>query len=336
MNKGYYSRVFCLLVVLSILILIPSCTYDYFEDETNYVVYIPKVDKDKRTDTYSIEDLSIFIYNDGLHKEKYSHSPFTENARSMSGNFNFRLYPGPYSVYCFTNVQDTHFQDLNTYSEARFDLQKSTDGTYMEPSAIYVDYMNPTIQFPGPVLTDTALFERKYVGRICVAFKNLTKLSSSLTQSNIKKIEIEASGVGVVQYLSALKDSVSTRSARNSATDIMQLSANIFDPEYKDFEFGVQNYYFPSPDLSAEGRGGEPIVLKISFIGHDDKALTGVFTVAVADRTNKPIILHMNETLVVEVDGNDIQILSLDDPEKWNSQIQEEKPSGPGEGGIGV
>jgi len=335
MNKGFYPQVFSLLAVLSVLLLIPSCTYDYFEDETNYVVYVPKADKELRTETYSIEDLSIFIYNDGLYKEKYSHSPFAENARSMSGNFNFRLYPGSYNVYCFTNVEEVSFENLNTYNEARFDLQQLTDGTYEEPSAIYVERKTPTITFPGPVVIDTTLFERKYVGRICVAFKELTKLRPFLTYNNIKEIQIEASGIGVTQYLSALTDSVNTRSSRNNVEDKMWLIAETFEIEYKDFDFGIQNYYFPSPDLSVEGRENEPIVLKLSFVSQSGDILY-IQSVRVADKTGKPIVLHMNETLVVEIDGNNIQVLSLDDPEQWNPQIEEEGNSGPGSGGIGV
>ncbi|HMM03129.1 MULTISPECIES: hypothetical protein [unclassified Dysgonomonas] len=331
MNKRYYLQFF----YLPALLYLSSCTYDYFEDETNYEIYVPKADKNIRTETYSIEDLSIFIYNDELKKERYSDNPFSENARSRLGNFNFRLYPGSYNVYCFTNAQGTLFQDLNIYSQARFDLQQSTDGTYKEPSAIYLEYRTPTINFPGPVVSDTAFFERKYVGRICIAFKNLFKLDASLTYTNIKKIDIEASGVGVTQYLLALKDSTSTRSSRNSTSDIMRLSGKTFDVEYKDFEFGVQNYYFPSPDLSGEGREREPIVLKLNFIGQSDNTLS-VLTIPFTDKMGIPIVLHMNETHIIEVDGNNIQIMRLEDPEKWNPQIETEENSGPGGGGIGV
>lgn len=335
MNKSYYSQTFCLLVVLSALLFIPSCTYDYFEDETNYVVYVPKADKDLRTETYSIQDLSIFIYNDGLKKEKYSHSPFAENARSLSGNFNFRLYPGSYNAYCFTNVQEISFQDLNTYNEARFDLQRLTDDFFQEPSAIYVEHKAPTINFPGPVVSDTALFEHKYVGRICVAFKDLTELDPSLTYANIKEIEIEASGIGTIQYLSLLTDSINTRSSRSTIEDKMLLKSKVFDVKYKDFDFGVQNYYFPSPDLSAEGREHEPIALELRFISQSGDMLSNL-TIPIADKTGTPIVLHMNETLVVEVDGNNIQILKLDDPEDWNPLIEQEGDSGPGSGGIEI
>lgn len=335
MNKKYYSQFFYLLAVLPALLYFSSCTYDYFEDETNYEIYVPKADQSIRTETYSIKDLSIFIYNDELYKERYSYTPFTENPRSKLGNFNFRLYPGTYNVYCFTNLEDILFQDLNTYSTARFDLQKSTDGTYYkEPSAIYVEYKTPTIQFPGPVVSDTAFFERKYVGRICIAFKNLYKLESSLTYTNIKKIEIEASGIGVTQYLSALTDSVNTRSSRNDASDIMRLSAETFLVKYKDFEFGVQNYYFPSPDLSGEGYV-QPMELKLTFFDQSGNAVS-FLKIPFIEKTGIPIVLHMNETRIIEVDGNNIQILKLDDLEPWNPIIEDEDDSGPGGGGIGV
>ncbi|MBB4035330.1 hypothetical protein GGR21_001219 [Dysgonomonas hofstadii] len=333
MNKRYSSQVLYLLVISLVILLVPSCTYDYFEDETNYEIYVPKADKNLRTETYGIEDLSIFIYNDVLQKERYSHNPFSENARSLLGNFNFRLYPGNYNVYCFTNVQDIYFQDLNTYSEARFDLKQSTDGTYEEPSAIYVDYKNTTINFPGPVVSDTALLESKYVGRICVAFKNLTEVNSQLTKANIKEVRIEATGIGTTQYLSKLTSIDLTRSSRKTPGDKMKLVSTVFDLEYKDFPFGIQNYYYPSPDLTEEEYQNIPIDLTLSFIGLSGETIYEM-SIAVVDKAKNPLVLHMNETLVVEVDGNNIQILHLDDIEDWNPQIEVEGGSGSGSGGI--
>lgn len=333
MNKEYYLRFSCLLLVVCTLLVVSSCTYDYFEDETNYVVYVPKADKDMVTETYRIEDLSIFIYNDALYKERHSTSPFGENPRSRVGNFNFRLYPGNYSVYCFTNLENFHFENLHTYDQAKFNLEQHTDGTYKEPSAIYVDYKDPTINFPGPVVTDTAFFEQKYVGRICVAFKNLSRVDPSLTYANVKEVKITASGIGVTQYLSMLTTVSDTRSSRNSTNDRMRLTAGTFDIEYKDFEFGIQNYYYPSPDLSGEGRDYEPISLMLNFVDHSDNILSSL-TVDIVDENNVPIVLHMNETLIVEVDGNKIHVLRLDDPEAWNPQIEVEEGSRPGEGGV--
>lgn len=333
MIKKYYPSRFYLLVVLFNLSVYSSCTYDYFEDETNYVVYAPKANKEIRTQTYCIEDINIFIYNGDLKKERYSQSPFAENARSLFGNFNFRLYPGNYSVYCFTNMGETRFYDLSLHSLAKFELQQYADGFYKEPSAIYGENKTPVIHFPGPLVSDTAWFDAKYVGTIGLAFKNLTKINPSLTPNNISKIEIEASGVGVVQYLSALTNTENTRSARYSENDKMRLVSKISDINYKDFDFGIQNYYFPSPNLSAESRENEPIYLKLNFIGANDNVLASL-EIPVIDKRSEALVLHMNETLIIEVDGNNIQILRLQDPEQWNPNIEPEGNSGPGSGGI--
>lgn len=212
-------------------------------------------------------------------------------------------------------------------------MGKNADETYYkEPSAFYMDHDNPTIHFPGPVVYDTARFERLYVGRICVAFKNLSKIENSLTYSNIKKIEITASGVGVTQYLSAVSDSVNTRSARFSTDDEMKMIAEPFSVQYKDFEFGIQNYYFPSPDLRGEGRESEPIRLRLRFINQNNQSISSL-NISVVDSNNTPIVLHMNETLVVEVDGNNIQVVRLAKPADWNPVIESDDGSSPGSNG---
>lgn len=334
MNKGYYSRGLSLVAILSLL-LVSSCTYDYFEDETNYVVYVPKADKELRTDSFQIEDLSIIICNgERIVKERYSFAPFAESGRSIRGDFNFRLYPGPYNVYCFSNMKETPLQDMDSYSQAWFGLTKADDGFYKEPSPIYLDYLTPTIEFPGPTLIDTAWFEKTYVGRIGVVFDNLEQINSALTKTNIKYVQIVATGIGVVQHLSAMTTWNDTRSSRNDPSDKMLLSSELMNPQYKHFTMGIENYYFPSPDLSEEGVN-EPIVLQLSFIGHDDKPIASL-ELAVVDSQRNPLILHMNELIVIEIDGSKVQVLHVDNPEDWNPTIVKEGNSGPGGGGIEI
>lgn len=333
MNKESYSWALSLVSVL--LFFLSSCTYDYFEDETNYVVYVPKANKNLRTETYKIEELGISIYSgDRLDKERYSCHPFSENARSAMGNFHFRLYPGNYEVYCFTNTQKVNFYEQGVCSRVGFCLQQSADGTYQEPSVIHVERLTPTILFPGPVVTDTVRFERRYVGCICIAFKNLTQLNPELSDNNIKEIEIEASGIGVNQYLQVLSDSVSTRSSCLGKEDKMRLTSVPFPLEYKDFQTGIQNYYFPSP-ASSGNADDDYILLKLRFKGHNNEVLS-VIEIPVVDREGRPVVLHMNETLVVEVNGNNTQVLSLGGPEQWNPLIEQEPGSGTGSNGTEI
>mgnify|MGYP000928640119 CR=1 FL=1 len=325
MFKRYFAFRFISLLALCSTIL-PACTYDYFDDESNYVVYVPKADAEKVIDSYSIEDLAIYIYSEDLQRERYSFSPFEEDARAVIGNYHFKLFPGFHSVYSFTGLSNLTFTDLNTQSTARFDLQKNTDGYYLEPSAIFLEYATPTILFPGPVVTDTAHFERPFTGRICIAFKNMSSLHSSLTANDISKVEIEATGIGTTQYFSQITDSVSTRSSRFSSEDKMLLSSVVYENPYEDFEFGLENHYLPSPALGTK----EYISLQLRFINNQNMEVYSMF-VDLADETRNPIILHTNETIVIKIDGDKIHIISLDNPADWES-IMGGGSSGPGSG----
>ncbi|MDR1501826.1 MAG: hypothetical protein LBT43_05160 [Prevotella sp.] len=335
MTNRIYSGL--LYFILSVCICFaPSCTYDYFEDESNYVIYVPKADMNTRTDTYKINDISIFIYNSNLEKERYSSYPFEDNARTRVGNFNFKLFPGEHSVYCFTNISGVNFSEIDAFSTARFGLKQNEEGYYEEPSVIFLESMKPFIHFPGPVVTDTAWFEKKYVGRICVAFKNMTNLNSSLTFSNIKKVEILAKGVGVTQYLSQIEitDPLDTRSSRNSIDDKILLTSQLSENPYPDFDFGFDNYYFPS--LSPVDGVTEPISLQLSFLDENNDIIS-TLAIDLIDRvTGEATILHMDETILVTVDGNNIQILRLEDPSDWNSDIESGGNNTPGGGGTEI
>lgn len=334
-NIHKYTIRLCFSSILICLCLLSSCTYDYFEDETNYVVYAPKADVNKRTETYKVDDVRIFIYNTDLEKHRYSLNPFEDNARTTVGNFNFKLLPGLHPVHCFSNFPGIEFSEIESYNTAKFSLQKSENGYYKEPPVILSEYLEPNIHFPGPLVMDTAWFEHKYVGRICVVFKNLERVDSKLSIDNIKQVELVASGVGTVQYLSNISDSLNTRSSRNNPSDKMLLTTKLYKDPYPGFEFGFENYYLPSPDLSSEGNSSEPINFEIRFIG-DNNTIISTLHIEVIDDNQQPIVLHMAETLIVKIDGKDVQVLTLKDLLDWNTSIEKGEDNTPGGGGTEV
>lgn len=320
---------YCLSSILALVCILQSCTYDYFEDESNYVIYVPKADENVRTDIYKVDDVDLLIYsNESLQRQRHSVSPFDENARSRVGNFNFKLFPGQHYAYCFSNSSSVDFADTQSFKTSHFKLQQLTNGSYKEPGGILLDNKSPFIHFPGPVLTDTAWYERKYVGRICVAFKNMANLNPRLTYDNIKQIKVEAEGIGTMQYLYQITDSINTRSTRLSANDKMELTSKLLKNPYSGFDFGFENYFFPSLSETTN----TTMVLNINFLDGNGASLYKI-SVGVVDRLNasEPMILHMNQTLVIKVDGNDVQIIELGDPQNWDSQIQEGGGSSPGE-----
>lgn len=325
-------RLFLLFVFISICLL-SSCTYDYFEDETNYVVYVPKVDVNNITDTYKVDHVRIFIYNQDLEKHRYSLAPFDENPRTKVGNFHFKLLPGVHPVLSFSNINAIEFSDIESYKTSKFTLQQAEDGSFKEPPVIMSDYFEALIRFPGPLVRDTAWFEHQYVGRICVAIKNLEMVNPKLTLKNIDKVEVVAGGVGTVQYLSQISDSINTRSSRMSPSDKMQFTAKLYESPYPGYEYGFQNYYLPSPDLSSEGNPSEPIYFDLTFRDANNQIIDKVH-IEMVDDNYKSVVLHMAQTIVLTVDGDKFKVLQLDGLEHWNTDIEVVKDNTPGGGGI--
>lgn len=336
------TNLFYLVSLFAFIFISSSCTYDYFEDETNHVVYVPKADVNKRTEDYNVGDVKILIYNlSTLQRERFSISPFEENPRSRVGNFNFKLLPGEHKTYCFSETSSIQFFNQDAYNTAGFGL-KSTDNTkstleinYQMPSALLLDLKYPKILFPGPVVIDTAYFEHKYVGRICVAMKNLTRIDPSLIYENIKKVEVLATNVGTKQDLSLITDSVETRSSRYSVNDQILMTTKLYKNPYEGFDLGFENYYFPSLDGTFDELPKDlAIGLNIRFYGADDNILQTLHVDVVdSSKGYEPVILHMNETILVKVDGNNVTILRLGNPEPWDENVRPGEDQTPG-GGV--
>ncbi|HBG41775.1 MAG TPA: hypothetical protein DDW85_10280 [Porphyromonadaceae bacterium] len=308
------------------LLFFASCTYDYFEDETNYVVYAPKASSELMTDDYRIEDIHIYVYKETLQKQKTASYPFQENTRMKFGNFNFRLFPGSYLTYCFANTADIHFYDMETYQDAAFGLQESESNEYRYPDSLALfstELKPPVIDYPAPLKTDTAYFNKRYSGRICVAFEKLTKLNPFLTYSNISEVKIEATGTGTYQRLSLLTDSVNTRSSRYSSSDKVKVRSNLYEKPYGDYDFGIDGYFFPS--INEEESGSTiPISLTLDFLDRNGVSIHA-FSISVTET------LHMNQTIYLGTDGLSTLVLDIGGPEQWDPEIV------PGDdGGMGI
>lgn len=311
------------IILLSGLASLPSCTYDYFEDETNYVVYAPKAHSELITDDYRIEDIHIYIYNsETLHKHKKAAFPFQESARMKQGNFNFRVFPGSYSVFCFANTDGMNYSEMSPWQDAAFGLPELDNGEYHYPasfSSLSVELLNPDIIFPGPVITDTAHFHKRYSGRICVAFKELTNINPLLTYNNIGNIVIKATGTGTHQPMSLLTDSIHTRSNCYTDSDQVTMDCPLYENPIANYSLGTDGYFFPSVS------DGRPITLTIDFIDKNGVSIHE-FPINVTET------LHMNQTIYLGTDGLSVVILDITAPEQWNSEIISDDDQ-PGSGG---
>lgn len=304
------------------LIFFASCTYDYFEDETNYMVYVPKANAELITDEYKIEDIHIYIYNDdALANLKIASFPFTENTRMKRGNFNFRLFPGSYDAFCFANTGGIGFYNMVSRQEGGFGLSESDSREYHYPGSLAsfsVEFINPRVDFPGPLVTDTAYFNKRYSGRICIAFEKLSNFNPLLTYSNIRNIKVEATGTGTYQNMELLTDSIHTRSSSYTSSDKVMMEFTPYENPFEDYEFGIDGYFFPS--LS----DGRPISLMLDFVDYNGNSLLS-FRIDVVET------LHMNQTIYLGTDGISTMTLDITAPEQWDPDIV-----GGDDGGMGL
>ena len=80
------NRLLIVFTGVIIQLLLASCTYDYFKDETNYQVYVPEVVDNK------VSDCRVLVYDETgvLVGARYEAAPW-KDPRMRAGLFSFRL-----------------------------------------------------------------------------------------------------------------------------------------------------------------------------------------------------------------------------------------------------
>lgn len=301
MRKQWLLIVFFTACIASIFSY-TACTYDYFEDETNYIVYIPEV-KDK-----TVDGCRVMVYNkSGLLVGNKSTETSTTDAKISLGLFTFRLPVGDYKVYCYANTNEVAFSDEGSYETSALNLcSNETGDTYLQPSDIFFDILEHTVQHPGILVSDTAAIER-YVGRITVRFKNLP-----FNITNLANIELLAQGVATRQYLK--HDTLTTYIADG---DVMKHTDELSTISLSGGVLEVDHRYFPSVENAYQ-------TLDFKFFDSSG-AQVGRIPVGVADPdTNIPMRLYYGKRLIIEVDRyliSTIQLVGWDEDIKTGGNV---------------
>lgn len=281
-----------------------SCTHDYFEDQTNYQLFVPEV-LDK-----SVSDCRVLVYDQSgaLAGERYAGAPFDDDTRIASGLFAFRLPPGRYTVYCYVNTAGVEFDSPGSLASACFRqirLEEAEEPeAHSQPSDVCWEKLAPDVTFYG-LTTDTAVLER-YVGRVTVRFRNFPHPVAGIARSRLC-----ASQIATRQPLAA-----DTVTARDTEMDCM-LSVDPLAPQSQDFE--VEHLYFPSLE-------GVPMDLRFRFLGSGGE-FRAEMPVELRDKaTGEPLRLGPGQRLVVEVDGYTVIRTALvgwdEDIESGDTDIQ--------------
>ncbi len=296
-----------LFTLVTTLLWFTSCTYDYFEDETTYQVFVPEVLNN------TVSDCRVLVYNTtgALVATRYAAYPdWNKDPRMATGLFSFKLPPGEYDVYCYTNTDSLRFVEDHHIESSAFVLKEHPFDAnyYVSPSDIhYQKYEAVVVKHPGLLVTDTVDLKR-YTGRITVRFKNFPA-----DASRIKNVQLRAEGVSVMQYLKEHESVASrlTTTSRQTESDRMyhldalpvQTSADILEVDHR---------YMPSIENVL-------MTLNYTFLANDGLTVIHV-PVDVKDKdTGQPLRLMSGERIIIEVDSYTVVNIGI---VGWDEDIQ--------------
>lgn len=280
-----------ILIVLftGIVLLLAACTYDYFDDETNYQVFVPEILN--RT----VGNCRVMVYDESgeLVSSRYAVAG-DDDPRMGAGLFSFRLFPGKYKVYCYTDTDNVLFTEEEHLDRSSFSLKRleGVEGRYMHPSDIRFQVLKPTIAHVGVLKTDTAELER-YVGRITVRFKNFPA-----DVSGIKKVELLAERAPVVQPLKT-----DTLTSRFNETDCMYHIGDL-PPQETAGILEVDHHFMPSIE-------GDYMRLNYTFFDADGNKITDIPLETIDKLTGLPRRLLHGRRLIIEVDSYTVAKITL-------------------------
>lgn len=142
-----------LFATIAMILGLSSCTYDYFEDEMNYKVFVPEF-KDK-----SIDNCRILIWNTEtgeLVAERFARVNETGDNLLDDGIFAFHLPPGSYKSCVLANTDSVGFYDKEDLAYAAFCLDRKESGHFKSPGPLKFDYINRSLDLVDKMVTDTA------------------------------------------------------------------------------------------------------------------------------------------------------------------------------------
>jgi hypothetical protein len=268
------------------LVATGSCTYDYFEDETNFRLYVPQIERGEISRFY-VSFHRMDGRDEGEHVlTREVSAPFDQNETLQQGILKFKLPPGQYEISTFADY-DPDMISMGEHLSASRKIVASygTDpDTYAlnntQPRALF---LRGTTVYPinhpdGQIPVEADIDEEcRFKGRILCRFLNLP---SSITSAEVtyRGLATRYDFDGVFRRFTdgdALRDSHPITTSGNAT---------------------ISNYIYPSTGVSHGADNGYidnglPIELSIAFYGGSSRVGEASFTsadLATIDPANLP------------------------------------------------
>lgn len=183
MAKGTFQvSVKRLLGLCLIIFSAVSCTYDYFEDETNFRLYVPQIENNEIS-----RFCVVFHGTDGKHvRTRHVEAPFDKDDFMKQGILRFKLYPGEYTVSCFAEYEIGSITEgasfADSYASNESDSSRAEDNAYKprntNPRALILNSTVYPLGHPDAQIAVKANIDESkcYKGRVTTNFIDLPEI----------------------------------------------------------------------------------------------------------------------------------------------------------------
>lgn len=310
-----YERWLLGLYLIIFTMIITSCSYDYFEDENNFRLYVPQIENSEITNFYiSIHDAS------GRHVlTREINAPFDNDELMKQGILRFKLpYGKDYTVTCFADYATEATTPGNPYADSYL-KKTSVDGTFVyasrttNPRSFLSTATVYPIGHPEAAIARVVNIDQKqcYKGKVIVNFKELPTFVSRVdiyykglaTKYNFNGTFDRFSPSDLI--LASFKTSDYTSGNIVSFEDIINPSAGV-NP------FGMMDPLQPLITKASYAPSGEPLELEMRLF---DAVGTNVGTIPFTDDDFQRLKNENSANTPTDADGNVLDHLVLE-PQK--------------------
>lgn len=275
------SLAFKISACLVMLVACASCTYDYFEDDMNYKVFVPEFRDGLLT------DCRVMIWDTETGKlvgDRYARTGETRDNLVDLGIFPFRIAPGNYKVMVLTNTDSVEFRGHDDLASAAFALSSKDDGIFKSPAMMYFQYIPRELELQGKLVVDTAQIEQ-YPARITVRYRG-----GAVSADACKKVKMRLSNIGHEQYV---KLDTLTSGEQDRHSDYWYNEIEPYPLSGEGARFETSCLLFPSKD-------NEMKTLIVDYKTSDDNILAH-YVITLLKTESEPLILRHGEHAIIDI-----------------------------------
>jgi hypothetical protein len=273
----------------------------------NYQVFVPEVLHK------TVEDCYVLVYDEAGKLVRMHHAvePFDSDPRVANGNFSFKLAPGEYTTYCYTNVGELSLSEIDLLETAYLGTKRVedvrdknkfddyTDDAYAQPPALSYRKLAFAIHMADATRLDTVEMER-YTGRITSRFKNFPD-----DISRVAYAQLITRGVGTRQGLA--QDTIASCFSEDDYLFIDEMPVQHVADQTLEIDYQA----FPS-------RQDQLIIQHVKFFDAQGNVISTI-PVEMRDlQTNQPLRLLHGQRIILEVESYTVVRVDI---VRWDEDI---------------